>query len=112
MAVAVATVLAAIVAGVSTVYSGEQTAAETEAASKRSLALANITRQDTLAQNAVSNKLAQGQLALGKQNLLEQQRQFNTQMNQNTMGNIFKTIGDAAMKSATFKNYLLNRAGI
>jgi hypothetical protein len=116
MFTALATIIAAMIGAVTTSEAGQMSAEEVKAAGQQALGLANIQRQDVLAQNQTDMALKQEELGINKQQFAktfgENQRQFNTQMNQNTMGNIFKTIGDAAMKSATFKNYLLNRAGI
>jgi hypothetical protein len=113
---AVALILAALIGSGSTTEAGEMAAKESEAARKEARGLADITRQDTLAQQAAAGKLSKGYLDIAKQSLglqrqqfTENKRQFDATQNQALMSNVFSTIGDATSKSMVFKNFLLSR---
>lgn len=115
---ALAMVLAAIIGAGTTAAAGETAANEAAAAREQSLGLANISRQDALAQQKASNDLSKLSIGLSRQSIglsreaaAEGKRQFNITQNRQTADNVIKTIGDAATKSAAFKNYILSRQG-
>jgi len=88
MAVAAATIIAALLGGTATLIGSGLASKEQERAREESRGLADISRADTLAQQEAQRKLQERQISLSRLGLAQGQRQFEATLAQQKQENM------------------------